>query len=177
MDTSSQILSLPIGKPVPCFNLPDISGVAHSLDEFLGRILLLNFWSAECPWSERADRVLVHLLAGWGSQVNLLTIASNANEPLDLIRQVAGERGLPLVLHDASHVIADLYGAQTTPHLYMIDADGILRYQGAFDDVTFRQRTPVRFYLKDAVDALLEGKLPDPAQTQAYGCAIVRFSL
>jgi hypothetical protein len=58
----------------------------------------------------------------------------------------------------------------------VIDATGILRYRGAFDDVTFRQRTPARFYLKEAVEVLLAGKLPDPAETQPYGCTIVRYS-
>jgi hypothetical protein len=71
----------------------------------------------------------------------------------------------------------DAYEAQTTPHLFVVDASGILRYRGAFDDVTFRQRTPTKFYLRDAVSAVLENRLPDPAETAPFGCAIVRFVL
>ena len=74
-------------------------------------------------------------------------------------------------------VALDAYGVQTLPHLFVIDARGLLRYRGAFDDVTFRQRTPTRFYLKDAVDRLLAGQTPNPAETPAYGCAVVRYFL
>ena len=73
--------------------------------------------------------------------------------------------------------VREAYGAQTTPHLFVVDADGILRYRGAFDDVTFRQRTPTKVYLREAVTAVMEGRLPAPAETAAYGCAIVCFML
>jgi hypothetical protein len=55
-----------------------------------------------------------------------------------------------------------------------MDRMGILRYRGAVDDVTFRRRTATRFYLEEAVEALLAGRLPDLSETLAYGCAIVR---
>jgi len=55
-----------------------------------------------------------------------------------------------------------------------VDVAGILRYQGALDDVTFRQREPNRFYVKEVVDALLAGRLPEVASAPAYGCTIVR---
>ena len=140
----------------------------------LSRLLILNFWSAECPWSERTDQALLAWLAEWGRQVELWTIAANANEPDDLLQQAAAERGLPLMLDDRSGLATGLYRARTTPHLFVIDEHGILRYQGALDDVTFRQRTPTRLYLRQAVTALLAGQEPEPAQTPPYGCTIVR---
>ncbi|MFH2102282.1 MAG: hypothetical protein ABIJ39_02840 [Chloroflexota bacterium] len=70
--------------------------------------------------------------------------------------------------------VPEAYDAKTTPHLFVVDPDGILRYQGAFDDVTFRQRTPAVGYLAQAVEALLSGGRPDPAETPPYGCALVR---
>lgn len=166
---------IPLNQPAPDFDLPDLSGQRHALHAYRGRIVVLNFWSAECPWAERADRALLAALPQWGDAVVLLPIASNANEPPEMLARVAEERGLPLVLHDAGQAIADRYHAQTTPHMFVVDAGGILRYQGAFDDVTFRQRTPTRSYLLDAVQALLRGDLPDPAQTPPYGCTIVRL--
>jgi hypothetical protein len=72
-------------------------------------------------------------------------------------------------------VVADRYGAQTTPHLFVVDEAGVLRYAGAPDDVGFRQRVPSRDYLADAVGALLEGRAPEPASTAAFGCALVRM--
>jgi hypothetical protein len=56
----------------------------------------------------------------------------------------------------------------------VIDAQGILRYQGAFDDVTFRQRTPTLIYLHMAVEALQSDQQPEPAETPPYGCSVVR---
>jgi peroxiredoxin len=162
------------GDPAPLFSLADLDGSVYKLEEQRGRVVVLNFWSAECPWSERADRDLVESMAAWGEAVTVWTIAANANEAPALLQQEAAQRGVTLLLHDGEQQVVDLYGAQTTPHLFVIDAHGILRYQGALDDVTFRKRTPSVNYVRQAVEALLAGKLPDPEQTPPYGCTIVR---
>jgi len=75
---------------------------------------------------------------------------------------------------DAQCFVADLYQAQTTPHVYVIDREGILRYRGAVDDMTFRKRIPTRFFLDEAIESLLEGRSPSLTESPAYGCAIVR---
>jgi peroxiredoxin len=165
-----------VGQPAPDFSLPDLQGQPHSLSAWRGRIVALNFWSAECTWSERVDGLLLAALPGWGQRVQMVWLAANASEPAALLAQVAGQRGLPLLLHDAGQQAANLYGAQNTPHLFVVDEQGTLRYQGAFDDVTFRQRSPTRGYLFQAVEALLSGQSPDPAETPPYGCTIVRHS-
>jgi hypothetical protein len=56
----------------------------------------------------------------------------------------------------------------------VIDHQGLLRYPGALDDANFRQRDAHRFFLRQAVNAVLAGQDPDPAQTTPYGCTIVR---
>jgi len=163
-------------SPAPNFILKDLAGNSISLHDFEGKIVILNFWSAECPWSERADIELMRHLPHWGDKVKLLTIASNINEPLDLIRKTAIKRNLPLVLHDPQQVVADLYQAQTTPHIFVIDKEGILQYQGAFDNVTFRQKVATRNYLVEAIEALLNGNRPAPNEVPPYGCTIVRYT-
>jgi len=165
---------LPANQPAPQFSLPDLQGKIHSLADYHGRIVLLNFWSAECSWSERGDAEIIPLLDRWGPSVVLLPIASNANESLELISQTAQARRLSTVLLDRDHAIADQYFAQTTPNFFVIDQNGILRYQGAFDDITFRQRTATRHFLVEAVEALLAGRLPDPQSSSPYGCTIIR---
>jgi peroxiredoxin len=164
-----------IGRNAPGFELPDLKGDLHHLRDFRGKVVVMNFWSGECPHSARTDRELAALIKDWGDAVVLLTIASNANEAIELLRRAADDRGLGLVLHDANQQVADLYGAVTTPHLFVVDAQGILGYRGAFDDMTFRRRTPTQFYLRQAVEAILAGGLPDPAETEPYGCTIVRY--
>lgn len=164
------------GTEAPDFELPDLDGTMHRLAFMRGITVILNFWSAECPWSHNADKELLSCLPDWGDTVALWPIASNANESVDLLSRTALERSLPLVLHDRHQSVANLYGAQTTPHFFVIDRSGILRYQGALNDVTFRQREPGAHYLREAVDALLKGKNPDPDTTSPYGCAVVRYT-
>ncbi len=176
-----------INTPAPDFSLPitssPINGLldrpeslsrSKSLSEYLGTIVVVNFWSAECPWSERADKHLLALLNQFPGKVVILPIASNLNESSELIAQAIHQRGLDFVLADNGCALADAWDAQTTPHAYVIDQSGILRYQGAIDDVTFRQRSAERFYVEEAVLALLDGHLPDVQETQPYGCTIVR---
>jgi peroxiredoxin len=162
------------GDLAPDFTLPDLEGTPHSLLDYRGRVVVVNFWSAECPWAERADRLLGQWMMEWGGRVVLLTVASNVNETQELIAETALQRGLAPVLLDSGCRVADAWGAQTTPHVFVVDKSRVLRYQGAMDDVTFRQREPKRFHLKEAVDALLAGRLPEVASTPAYGCTIIR---
>lgn len=165
-----------VGEQAPDFTLNDLDGRPHSLQDYRGRIVVVNFWSAECPWSARIDDKMRELLAEWHEEVSPLYIAPNANEPLDMLRREADERGLDIVLHDTGQRVAASYGAQTTPHVFLIDNNGILRYQGAFDDTSFRQRTSTCDYLQEALLAVIEGGEPDISLTNPYGCAIVRYA-
>jgi peroxiredoxin len=167
---------LPCGQAAPNFSLYDLNNQLHSLRDYQGRITVMNFWSAECPWVERTDREIQLRLSSWAPAVVFLYIASNPNESMDLLQTTSKERGLPVVLRDTHQNVANLYGAQTTPHFFVIDSTGILRYQGAFDDVSFRKRTPSIQYLDEAVEALLAGRPPNPEYTLPYGCAIVKYS-
>jgi peroxiredoxin len=166
---------LQTGQAAPDFTLPDINGKNIALKDFRGQVVIVNFWSAECTWAERADEALLALLRTWGEQVVMLAVASNAHEDVELVRNTASQRQLPYLLIDEKARVADLFGAQTTPHLFLVDRQGILRYQGAFDDITFRQRTATKDYLRQAVEAVLAGAEPDPGETPAYGCTIVRL--
>lgn len=169
-------MQLELNKPAPEFTLPDLEGRIHMLSDYRGRIVIVNFWSAECPHSERFDTDITSCLAQWGSDVALLSVASNANEPEGMLAAVARQRGIPFVLKDAGQTVAGRYGAQTTPHAFVIDRQGILRYRGAVDNVSFRERKPTRFYLQEAVEALLAGQLPEVTEVQPFGCTIVRYA-
>ena len=169
-------MTLELNQPAPLFELPTLDGGYFALVSLRGQVVVVNFWSAECPWAERSDKQIAGWAADWGEDVRVVRVASNANESREMLQSAAVQRGLDLVALDGDRRIADLYGAETTPHIFVIDRDGILRYRGAVDDVTFRKRTPARFYLKEAVDAVLEGKPPPSADTPAYGCTIIRFT-
>lgn len=163
-----------IHQPAQDFELTDLQGRLHRLADYRGKIVILNFWSAECPISEQTDHHLIGLVEKWRGEAVLLSIAPNRSESIQMLAGAAHARGLPVVLIDPEHIIADLYEAQTTPHAFVIDRQGILRYRGAVDDVTFHQRKATRFFVAEAVEALLEGRLSELAETPAYGCTIVR---
>ena len=163
-----------VGGAAPDFTLPDLDGKLYTLSHQRGRVVILNFWSAECPWSARID-VEVLKLANELQDVQWWSVAANDNESPGLLSQAAKERGVQRVLHDAGHKVADLYGAQTTPHFFVVDEQGFLTYQGAFSDLTFRKREAEHPYLQDALEALRRKQKPPVEQTAPYGCSIVRL--
>jgi peroxiredoxin len=164
------------GDTAPDFSLIDLAGGTHQLADERGRVVVLNFWSAICPWSLRADDDVAKLFHEWQPRVTYWLIGSNADETIDVMRSAATERSLGVVLRDDEQSVANWYGAVATPQFFVIDAQGLVRYSGALDDVTFRNRTPSRAYLAEAVESVFEGRLPDPAMTPAYGCSLVRFT-
>jgi peroxiredoxin len=166
-----------LAKPAPAFALTGIDGQTYRLSGYAGSIVVLDFWSARCPWSQHYDGWLAEQAPRWAGQgIHLLAVAANVDEDPALIAAAAAERGLTFpILLDAGCRAADGYGVETTPHIFVIDRAGRLAYRGAIDDRSFRQRTATRSYLSDALEALLAGRLPDPAETRPYGCALVRF--
>ncbi len=171
------IFRMELNQPAPDFELPDLGGQRRRLSDYRGRIVILNFWSCECPHSERTDRNLLALCVQWPDDLILLPVAANRIETPRALTEAALVRHIPLVLTDQQSQVADLFGAQTTPHAYVIDRQGILRYRGAIDDVGLSRRKPTRFYLDEAVEALLDGRLPTVPETRPFGCAIVRQAL
>lgn len=164
------------GQPAPDFALRDLAGRTRRLEDGRGKIVVLNFWSADCPWTERSDPAVLQAVRETGDGVWYWLIAANAGEERAQIEAAARERGLPVVLLDPDQRVADQYGAQTTPHVFVVDREGILRYAGAPDDASFRQWEPTRSYLREALSALLAGHTPEVEETPGRGCALVRFS-
>ena len=166
-----------IGSPAPDFELKDLEGARHSPRDELGSILVLNFWSAECVHSQRADEEFEDMAQEWGEGVAFWCIASSENGDDELIRNAAAKNKIDRLLRDQNLTVADAYGAVTTPHVFVIDEQGVLRYSGAFNDVSLRQRTPTRNYLQEVVRAVQNGVDPDHSETAPFGCAIVRHSI
>jgi peroxiredoxin len=165
-----------LNRFAPDFTLPLVGGGRFTLSDWRGNIVVVNFWSAECPWSRRGDVVLVYRHLTWERKgVRIVGIASNVNEPENEIQFEALNRKIKFpILRDSDHAVADLYNAETTPHFFMVDRQGLIRYMGALDDSTHQKRRPKVIYVDQAVSALLDNRLPDPAITPAYGCSIVR---
>ena len=110
--------------------------------------------------------------------VRVLAISSNDAEryPARLLRgdaeRVREDGGWPMpYLHDETQEVARAYGAQTTPDVFVVDSDGMLRYRGAPDD-DYGDPSQNADWLRGALDAVLDGSDPDPAETEPVGCSI-----
>jgi len=163
-----------LGDILPAAWLGDIHGAPHALAAPDGRVRVIVLWSATCPVVNLAEASLAALRQTWPAEVSVLFIASNADESLELLTSEAEARGVSPLLVDPGARMADLLGGTTTPQAFVVDGESRLRYRGAVDDSTMRQREATRHFLADAVEAVLAGDPPDPAETPTYGCALVR---
>jgi peroxiredoxin len=164
-----------LNRFAPDFMLPGVGGGRFALSDWRGQIIVLNFWSAECPWSRRADVALVYRQLSWDSKgVRIVGIASNANEKEIQLRSEVQARHLKYpVLLDGDRSVATLYQAKTTPHFFVIDRQSYVRYSGALDDVTRKGQKPSTIYLDEAVQALLANRPPNPLTTAPFGSPLV----
>ncbi|MDX1935284.1 MAG: redoxin domain-containing protein [Capsulimonadales bacterium] len=177
LDTHPQPPSRYIGKKVANFTLPTARDRQPVSLYGTGtqKATVVLFVSSHCPCSRRYDeriRTLSDLYMKRG--VRFLAINSAHDETSS---QAAGHAWKALfdfpMLKDRDNVIADRLGAHTTPEVFLLDKNGILRYHGRFDD----NRNPIRVTsndLRSALDAVLSGKNPVKADRTSFGCAISR---
>ena len=110
--------------------------------------------------------------------VRLVAIGSNdavryPEDDFDHMKQRAQQEGFNfLYLRDESQAVARAYGATHTPHVFLLDREGVLRYRGAIDDNYDDPHAVKRPYLREALDAVLSGRTPEIATSQAVGCTI-----
>lgn len=167
-----------LNRLAPDFNLPALVGSRVSVSDLRGYVVVVNFWSADCAWSRRADVMLVYRQLTWQAKgVRIIGVASNVNETESQIRYEIENRHVryPVVI-DYDARTADLYKAEVTPHFFVLDRQGLIRYVGALDDATEQSRDAKQFHLDKAVSSILANATPDPAFTQPMGCSIVRHT-
>jgi peroxiredoxin len=164
-----------VGTKAPDFRLQDAAGKSYSLNDYSGRVLVLVFWAFKCPVVLASDERLRSIQAKYrDAGVEVLAVNSNNNEsPLE-IRHNAANLGLPYpVLLDEDGVLAEKLKATQTPTFYVIDRQGILRYQGALDSKKPGD-SGRGSSLEDALNEILAGKPVTTPETRASGCSIRR---
>lgn len=165
-----------VGKLAPDFSALDEAGVAHTLSQYRGQAVVLEWTNPDCPFvgrhysADTMEKLAASLDAT--SVVWLAVNSTHSNSPEDS-RKWKAEQGFAYpTLQDPDGTLGHLYGARTTPHLFVVDAEGVLRYNGAIDDDPYgKAKTPTN-YVDGAVRALLEGASPDPSETSPYGCSV-----
>ncbi|MFQ5980157.1 MAG: thioredoxin family protein [Candidatus Heimdallarchaeota archaeon] len=174
------VKELGIGSPAPNFSLPGVDGSEYSLESFANKkILVIIFSCNHCPYVRAYEDRMVALQRDYVTKgVALVAINSNEtkNYPTDSFEHMverAEEKGFNFpYLRDETQAIADAYGAERTPHLFVFDESRALRYIGAIDDNWKEPKKARIHYLRDALDALLEGRAIAEPETYAIGCTI-----
>ena len=166
-----------IGDAAPSFELPDVHGARHARDPQAAATVVV-FTCNHCPyalaWHDRIADV-ARDYAGRGVQVFAVNPNDGTRYPadsLDAMRERVANEDWPMpYLHDESQEVARAFHAKTTPDVFVFDADGTLRYRGA-PDADHRDPSQNAAWLRDALDAVLGGRDPDPAESNPVGCSI-----
>src|SRR5438552_1099215 len=171
----------PVGDKAPAFALPDTEGVEHSLANGTFRATVVVWTCNHCPYALAWHDRIADVARDYADRgVRFLMVNSNdavryPRDSYDAMRErvaAASDGAWPFpFLHDASQEVARTFAAQTTPDVFVLDADGVLRYRGApdadHDDPSLRAA-----WLRDALDAVLAGHSPELAETRPVGCSI-----
>ncbi len=174
-----------IGKKAPDFTLPDAAGVEHTLSDYEGKYVVLEWLNHDCPFVVKhyATGNMQMLQEKYRDQdVVWLSIISSAPgkqghlEPDEAKKITRDKQAKPAaVLLDPEGTVGRAYDARVTPHMYIIDPDGMLRYMGAIDDRPTANHADVegaRNFVSEALDLLLEGRDVEVSSHQPYGCTV-----
>jgi peroxiredoxin len=167
------------GGKAPDFSLTPASGGAPvSLAQEIGkhRLTVLMFIATKCPYSNGYNDRMQSLSRDYADKgVEFVGINSNEGEPAAAVVEHARAHGLTFpILKDEKSRIADLYGAQRTPEIFVVDASGMIQYHGRIDENAFEPAAAKSPDLRNALDALLAGRPVAVAETKAFGCTIKR---
>jgi peroxiredoxin len=173
-----------VGSMAPAFSLKDLNGKTHSLADYKGKVVVLEWVNPLCPFSDRHAREktmsnLAKKHGGTGGVVWLGINSTNANH--DNFLQPAEHQAWSkkngvnyAVLYDETGKVGKAYDAKTTPHMFIVDEQGKIAYNGAIDDdPSGRTAAAQRLnYVDGGLIAELAGKKADPAATKPYGCSV-----
>ena len=174
-----------VGKAAPNFSLPDTNGKTHSLADLKGKFVVLEWYQPDCPFVRkhyRSGNMQALQKEYTAKGVTWLSIDSSApgeegNYPASKLNEISAQDSAArtALLLDPSGEVGRLYGAKTTPDMYVIDPSGILVYKGAIDNKRSTDLADVKTatnYVKVALEAVMAGKTVATTATQPYGCSV-----
>jgi alkyl hydroperoxide reductase subunit AhpC len=174
-----------IGQPAPDFTATDTKGAKLTLSQYRGKTVVLEWTNADCPYTRKhyvsGNMQSLQALAR-KSDVVWLTVISSAPGKQGYVNGPAADgltqsRGAvpTAVLLDPSGTVGRLYGARTTPHMFVIDKNGALQYMGGIDSIATADVGDIANaepYLKEAMLAVAQGSPVAHAVTRPYGCSV-----
>ncbi|MBK7410597.1 MAG: thioredoxin family protein [Saprospirales bacterium] len=171
---------LQVGDIAPNFHLKGVDGKSYSLDDFPdAKGFIVTFTCNHCPFSVMYEDRIIELHNKY-APLGYPVIAINPNDPaaqsddsFDKMVERAQEKQFPFVyLLDEGQTIYPQYGAERTPHIFLLDNTRKVRYIGAIDDNVRDASSVTTRYVENAIAALERGEEPDPNFTKAVGCTI-----
>lgn len=172
-----------LGKPAPDFALVDLEGATHRLSDHAGKIVVLEWFNPECPFVNYAHTEgPLKTLAAEQSAEGVVWLAVNSGAPgkqgHDPAVNRAGVEKFGMkhpVLRDEAGAVGRAYGALKTPHVYVIDAAGVLQYAGGVDNAPFGEvdgEGPVRGHLVEALADVRAGTAVRQNAAPPWGCGV-----
>ncbi len=182
---SGAMANAELNKPAPAFNAIGADGKPLNLDAYKGKTVVLEWTNHECPFvvkhydsgnipslqKDAADKGIVWLQVVSSAPGKQGHVDGATAQKLNGARKAA-PAGTVL---DADGKIGKLYGAQTTPHIFIVKADGQLAYKGGIDSIATSNKDDLpkaENYVASALKAISAGKPVDKASTKPYGCSI-----
>lgn len=173
------------GKQAPDFTARDTAGKEVKLSSFRGKTVVLEWTNHQCPYTVKhyaSGNMQALQKDATGDGVVWLTIVSSAPgtqgyvEAAEADKLTRDRKAEPsAVLLDPEGSVGHLYEAKTTPHMFVVDASGKLIYMGAIDDKPTSNQADIkgaRNYVREALDALAEGRPIAVASARPYGCSV-----
>ncbi|WP_460318030.1 redoxin domain-containing protein [Algoriphagus taiwanensis] len=182
---------LKIGDTAPPFNLPDIDGRFHQLDDFAEKeVLVVNFTCNHCPTAQAYEDRFIQLVNDYGEK-SVSFVAISPNSPIAILPEELGYTDLsdyyeemkiraetkgynfPYLYDGDTHEFSTAYGPTATPHVFVFDKERKLTYSGRID-AKEKPGTGNSEDLRAAIEATLKGEAlqAESAQTPAFGCSI-----
>lgn len=174
-----------IGQPAPEFSVVDTSGTPRKLSDLKGKVVVLEWTNADCPFVGKhygaANMQALQKQAAAEGVVWLSVISSAPGEQghvdaAEANRLTRSRDAAPAgVLLDPEGRLGRAYGAVTTPHMYVIDGQGVLRYMGGIDSIPSTNAADVQKadpLFRTAMQAVVQGQPVAQPVTRPYGCSV-----
>lgn len=174
-----------VGKAAPDFTLPDSLGKNHTLSDYTGKIVVLEWLNHGCPFvqkhynsgnMQKLQRMAKEKGVVWFSVISSAPGKQGYSTP-DQANEIAQEKNAqPMaILLDPEGTVGKMYDAKTTPHMFIIEKDGILVYNGGIDDIpstNVADLAKAKNYVLLALEELQSGKEVSIKTSQPYGCSV-----
>lgn len=183
--TKAAIVEAIPGKIAPAFEVKDATGKSHTLAEHKGKWLVLEWYNKDCPYvkkhyesgnMQKLQKAYVEKGVTWLAVISSAKGSQGHLTPEQAIEVAkSSDSGANAILLDESGTMGRAYGAKTTPHMYVIDPQGMIVYAGAIDDNDSSDPKVIptsKNFVVAALDSAMAEKPVEISSTKPYGCSV-----